>query len=125
MVRSSTILILLAGMAVAGCSSTSDIDTAFSDIAPPPAAEPPPSDLVPAIALRDTGAYPNINAEPATQLEPLSDADEAAMVARMEALAAQHAAGRISTAAYRARVAQLRQLAATHSAQTLRQIEGQ
>lgn len=112
-------------LALGGCSSTSTIDAAFADVAPTNAQSAASgSDLAPAIALRNTGTYPNINNEPQSRLEPFADGEEAQAIAEMQALANQHAAGQISTAAYRSRVAQLRQLAATHSDQTLARIEG-
>ena len=138
---------LCGALMLSGCTSTSTIDTAFSDIAQPatteplpPPAEPAPvaaaqsvtNEDVPRLALTepavsagplDTGTFPNLNDEPEATLR--AEADNAALLAEMQALAAAQAAGRVSADAYRARMAQLQRLAATHSAETLRQIEGQ
>lgn len=125
--RAPTLIVVpfAAVIAAAGCSSTSTIDTAFADVAQTaPAPQSPANDIVPAIALRDTGTFPNINVEPDSRLQPLGEAEQAQAVAAMQALAADHAAGRLSTAAYRARAAQLQRLAASHSAETLARIEG-
>ena len=118
-------------LAAGGCTSTSTIDTAFSDIVPPAgtATSAPDasalalSDPAPNSGPRNTGTVPNIHDEPVARLQP--GADNAALLAEMQALAAAHAAGRISSDAYLARMAVLQQLAATHSAKTLRQIEGE
>ena len=121
----TTLAAFAAALALGGCASTSTIDTAFSGIAPPAAPETAPAAAgPPSVALRDTGTYPNINLEPQARLEPLDAAEQAAVIADMEALAARHAAGRISTAADRERAARLRRLAASHSAETLARIEG-
>lgn len=143
-------------LAMAGCTSTSQIDTAL-DVGPAPAGQPlpppsapgsdpavapggfpaqpgnnaaaarkaPPEDLVPAIAVRNTGTFPNINDERAPALQPLSPEERQAMIARMEELGREHAAGRISTADYQARMAYLRRLAQSHSREMLNRIEGQ
>lgn len=132
-----------------GCTSTSTIDTAFSDLGapaqtahlPPPArptalttpvghnqaapGQPAGASLAPDAPAgpQDTGVFPNINDEPAPTLS--AETDNAALLAQMQALAAAQANGRISPVAYQARMAELRRLAATHSSETLRQIEDQ
>ncbi|WP_306117842.1 MULTISPECIES: hypothetical protein [unclassified Roseitalea] len=124
--RSALVAIALGplfGGALAGCTSSSSIDTAFADLAPtaPPAAHG--SDLVPQVAIRNTGTYPNLNREPQSRLQAGDPRTRTALFAQMQALAAARAAGRISTQAYRARLAELQRLAATHSDETLARIE--
>lgn len=138
-----------AGLMLAGCTSTSTIDTAFSDVGQPvasapldplPAASEPVDPLVASSepfaqqalvpmpssgAARDTGAFPNINNEPAPSPNQITDAERAAMMAELQALQAELDAGRVPTETSAARMAELQRLAATHSAEVLRRIEGQ
>lgn len=134
---------------LAGCTSTSTIDTAFSDVGQPVVSAPldplpAPSEpleqpsalsepvaaqpLVPVPssgAARNTGAFPNINNEPPPSQNQITDAERAAMMAEMQALQAELDAGRVPTESSAARMAELQRLAATHSAEVLRRIEGQ
>lgn len=124
---------IIAALAVSGCTSTSTIDTAFSDIEPAAgsAALPPPAspavETAPAPAQvgapRNTGTYPNINDEPPPASNHISDAERVELLAEMQALQAGIAAGRISPEASAARMAELERLAATHSDAVLRRIE--
>jgi len=134
---------------LAGCTSTSTIDTAFSDVGQPVASAPldplpAPSEpveplnapsapvagqpLVPVPssgAAINTGAFPNINNEPPPSPNQITDAERAAMTAELQALQAELDAGRVPTESSAARMAELQRLAATHSAEVLRRIEGQ
>lgn len=139
--------------AVSACTSTSTVDTAFSGVEPqvssaplpppaPPVAEdapaapdaapasgPPTADAGvtrpdPGVLARNTGAYPNINVEPPPASTHITDAERAALLAEMRALQAGVAAGRVSPQASAARLAELERLAATHSDEVLRRIEG-
>ncbi|QBK30861.1 hypothetical protein [Roseitalea porphyridii] len=139
--------------AASACTSTSTVDTAFSGVEPPvsnaplpppasPAAEDAPvaPDAAPAsgpatadagvarpdpgVLARNTGAYPNINVEPPPASTHITDAERAALLAEMRALQAGVAAGRVSPEASAARLAELERLAATHSEEVLRRIEG-
>lgn len=146
-VKSAVLCVL---MAVGGCTSTSDIDTAFSDIAPaqntplPPPAQPEvaaevgqfpttpsarpatveavPTASTPSIAVRKTGAYPNINVEPEPSLQQIGDAESAQLIQQMTQLKADHASGRISTAQYNQQLAFLQRLSRTHSSDSLKKI---
>ena len=111
-----------AGLMLGGCTSTSTIDTAFSDIADPAPVTGPANAPIMQAGPSNTGAFPNLNDEPAPTLS--AGTDNAVLLAEMQALAAARASGRISPAAYQARIAELQRLAATHSAETLRRIEG-
>ncbi|MEQ8400173.1 MAG: hypothetical protein RIB53_06500 [Roseitalea porphyridii] len=139
--------------AVSACTSTSTIDTAFSGVEPqvssaplPPPASPVGEDAPvapetapasgpattdapfarpdPGVLARNTGAYPNINVEPPPASTHITDAERAALLAEMRALQAGVAAGRVSPQASAARLAELERLAATHSDEVLRRIEG-
>lgn len=131
--------------AVSACTSTSTIDTAFSGVEPqvssaplPPPASPVAEDAPvapdtadagvarpdPGVLARNTGAYPNINVEPPPASTHITDAERAALLAEMRALQAGVAAGRVSPQASAARLAELERLAATHSDEVLRRIEG-
>lgn len=101
-------VILCGALALSGCNTASTL--ALTDPAP-------------GVGPRDTNTFPNINDEPVARLQPGNN--NTALLAEMQVLAAAHAAGRISSDVYRARMAVLQQLAATHSAETLRRIEGE
>ncbi len=124
----AAVVALAATVFVAGCTSTSQIDTAL-DVAPPalatPAAPPPPEDLAPRITVRNTGTFPNINVEPEPSLQQISPSESAALTAEMEQLRAAHASGRISTTAYQQRIAYLERLAQSHSREMVNRIEAQ
>ena len=72
---------------------------------------------------RITGSYPNINNEPRGATPQMTDADRELLLVQMQALSADHERGLVSSADYRRRLAELRNLAATHSAATLKIIE--
>ena len=111
---------------LAGCTSTSTIDTAFAGLGAAPAGpSPPPSPagISPGAPL-DTGVFPNINEEPPPAATHITDAERAALLARMQALGAALQAGLAPPQARAARIAELERLAATHSDAALRRIEG-
>lgn len=147
--RGGLLVALPAGLMVAGCTSTSTIDTAFSDVGQPvvatpldplpapseplqapnapsePVSEQPLLPVPSSGAARDTGAFPNINNEPPPSQNQITDAERVAMMAEMQALQAELDAGRVPTGTSAARMAELQRLAATHSAEVLRRIEGE
>ncbi len=71
---------------------------------------------------RNTGTYPEMGVDPVSRLAPVSQAELDALTAQMQALAADHEAGRISTAVYQQRLAYLQALARQHSSDMLEQI---
>jgi hypothetical protein len=90
---------------------------AGADIAP--AVQPP----APSAAVRNSGAYPNINIVPQGETAQLSDAEVQAKKAELAAQAdAQRQHGE-SAAAYLARLRRLQQLGSTHAAAALKAIE--
>lgn len=147
--RGGLLGLLPAGLMLAGCTSTSTIDTAFSDVGQPVASAPldplpaPSEPLAPLNAPSEpftqqalvpvpssgaaskTGAFPNINDEPPPSENQITDAERAVMMAEMQALQAELDAGRVPTESSAARMAALQRLAATHSAEVLRRIEGE
>lgn len=72
-----------------------------------------------------TGVFPNVNNEPPPAPNQITDAERAVLMAEMQALQAQLDAGRVPTEESQARLAELQRLAATHSDEVLRRIEGQ
>lgn len=116
----------LALACLAGCTSTSTIDTAFADLGAAPAgasALSSPAGIAPGAPL-DTGVFPNINEEPPPAATHITDAERTALLTEMEALRAALLAGRVPPEAHAGRLAELERLAATHSDAALRRIEG-
>ncbi len=71
---------------------------------------------------RNTGTYPEIGVDPVSRIESVSQAEIDAVTVQMQLLAADHEAGRISTAVYQQRLAYLQALARRHSSDMLEQI---
>ncbi|MBO6639909.1 MAG: hypothetical protein JJ920_18865 [Roseitalea sp.] len=138
-VRRGLARLLPVALALAGCTSTSTIDTAFSGIGQPAATtavDPLPDPSIPAAQQPlvpvassggpvDRGVFPNVNNEPAPAPNQITEAERAAMMAEMQALQAELDAGRVPTEDSQARLAELQRLAATHSDEVLRRIEGE
>jgi hypothetical protein len=128
-----------AALTLAACTSTSSIDTAFSNVGQPvvaapldplpapsqPAANQAPVPVASSSGPTNTGAFPNINNEAAPSQNQITDAERAAMLVEMQALQAQLDAGRVPTSSSQARLAELQRLAATHSDEVLCRIEGE
>ncbi|MFZ2101958.1 MAG: hypothetical protein WAU86_15470 [Oricola sp.] len=128
-------LLIFNALALAGCAGGNAIDRAVPQAAVANTAAPVQTPEDPAaFAETDpvfagsgratlTGVYPNINSEPRAATQQLTDAERDALVAQMQALADAHAKGTVSTAEYQRRLAALRDLAATHSSETIAKIE--
>ena len=112
-------IMLAAALALTGCATDADTQAVPSATD----ANTTQSDLVPPLALRDTGTYPNINDEPRPSLEQFSASERAALLARARAARQAHNQGRISDAVFRRQLAQLRRLARTHSDDMVARIE--
>lgn len=140
--RTRLATLTIAAMAVTGCAGGNAIDqgapqTAYNDASAPlpapsaPASEaagtfpPPPRDsvLTGTGVVAATGEFPNINDTPRGETAQMTDAQRDALLAQMSALNAAHASGRISSAQYQRRLAELRRLGATHSTTAIKIIE--
>jgi len=134
-------LLIFNCLALAGCAGGNAIDeavpqAAFGDArAPVPAARPEAAATAGKPAPADdplfsgsgqasaSGAYPNINVEPRGAAPQMTDAGRDALLAQMQALAAARSQGLVSAAEYQRRLAELRQIGATHSDATIKIIE--
>ncbi len=121
-------LLIFNCLVLAGCAGGNAIDeavpqAAFGASGPQPAAANSDPLFTSSGQAAQTGTYPNINREPRGAVPQMSDAQRDALVAQMQALAQAHSRGLVSTAEYRRRLAELRQLGATHSDATIKIIE--
>ncbi|WP_421850756.1 hypothetical protein [Oricola sp.] len=73
--------------------------------------------------IADTGQFPSHIAQPRGATEQMTDEKRDALLEQMQALSVAQQRGRMSTAEYQRRVAALRRLANTHSADTIEKIE--
>jgi hypothetical protein len=150
MKRIGITLLVFKALVLAGCAGGNAIDRAVpqaafaeSGVPLPPPARPDDEnaavlqdvearaqqELTPDPVFESSGqastaaGYPNINLEPHGATAQLTDAERDTLLVQMQALGQAHAQGKVSSADYDRRLAQLRLLAKTHSNETIMTIE--